>query len=618
MVKKFYALLLFTLIAAAAYSQCNGSLGTPIIDETFGSGTSQFGPALPVGTTNMTYEATTCPQDGYYSIINYTSGCFGDWHTLTDHTGDPNGYFMLINASYQPSDFFVQTVNGLCDGTTYQFAAWMINMWDVPGGINPDITFTIEKTDGTVLKSFDTGPINDVAGTVASPADWSQFGFYFTTPAGVSTVVIRMHNNAPGGNGNDLGLDDITFSPAGPQTAISVPGITGNNANIFCPNKTILSSTVASCYVKNGYQWQMSTDGATFSDIAGANGTSYTVSPPALGTYYYRLNVADGDNIGNASCSAHSNVYTIVYAAPAVYNLIASICTGTSYTLPSGKLINTAGAYSDTLRTVQGCDSVITNVNLALRPLAYTSLKATICQGQNYMGYTKTGVYTDTLTAVNACDSIVTVSLTVNQLSFATITTSICNGDSFLKHTKSGTYTDTLTAANGCDSIVTLHLTVNPYVSLGGGKTFCYGDSVILNPGPFNAYLWQDGTTSPTFTVKNGGIYWVKVTDANGCMAADTVVMNEIGCYPTKIPNAFTPNGDGINDTWDIQGLQGDVQCTVFIYNRWGQQVFSSIGYAKQWDGKYNGKQLAAGVYYYIIDLKNGGPNIAGYVTIIR
>jgi len=46
--------------------------------------------------------------------------------------------------------------------------------------------------------------------------------------------------------------------------------------------------------------------------------------------------------------------------------------------------------------------------------------------------------------------------------------------------------------------------------------------------------------------------------------------------------------------------------------------VFSSIGYAKQWDGKYNGKQLAAGVYYYIIDLKNGGPNIAGYVTIIR
>ena len=133
MVKNFYAILLFTLFASAAYSQCNGSLGTPILNETFGSGTSQFGPPLPGGVTTMQYIANACPEDGYYSIVNYTTGCFGEWYTTTDHTGDPNGYFMLIDANFQPSDFFVQTVNGLCGGTTYLFSSWIINM-DIAAG----------------------------------------------------------------------------------------------------------------------------------------------------------------------------------------------------------------------------------------------------------------------------------------------------------------------------------------------------------------------------------------------------------------------------------------------------------------------------------------------------
>src|ERR1700733_10491280 len=282
MLKKACFLFLLMLLASLGYSQCNGSLGAPIINETFGAGTSQFGPQVPYSTT-LQYDETTCPEDGYYTIVNATSGCYGAWHTLTDHTGDPNGYFMLINASYQPSDFFVQTVTGLCDGTTYEFAAWIINMFYISGGINPDITFTIEKTDGTVLKSFDTGPINYLPNVAATPADWSRFGFYFTTPAGVSTVVLRMHNNAPGGQGNDLGIDDITFTPVGPKTTVGINGITGNRATVLCSNKTTLSSTVGSCYVKNAYQWQLSADSANFTNIPGTTNPVYTISLPNTG-----------------------------------------------------------------------------------------------------------------------------------------------------------------------------------------------------------------------------------------------------------------------------------------------------------------------------------------------
>ena len=140
---------------------CTGGLGDPIVDITFGSGAATYGGPLAQGITNMAYIADACPNDGYYSIVHSTSGCFGGtWLNVTsDHTGNPNGYFMLINASYQPSDFYVQTINGLCAGTTYQFAAWILNMVDVQGLILPNITFNIESVSGTVLGTYSTGNI---------------------------------------------------------------------------------------------------------------------------------------------------------------------------------------------------------------------------------------------------------------------------------------------------------------------------------------------------------------------------------------------------------------------------------------------------------------------------
>lgn len=85
-----------------------------------------------------------------------------------------------------------------------------------------------------------------------------------------------------------------------------------------------------------------------------------------------------------------------------------------------------------------------------------------------------------------------------------------------------------------------------------------------------------------------------------------------------SIPNTFTPNGDGINDTWTIRELQYYPKSAVTVFNRLGQKVFSSVGYAVPWDGTYDGKILPTGTYYYIIDLKDGGKAVAGWVTILR
>jgi gliding motility-associated-like protein len=84
------------------------------------------------------------------------------------------------------------------------------------------------------------------------------------------------------------------------------------------------------------------------------------------------------------------------------------------------------------------------------------------------------------------------------------------------------------------------------------------------------------------------------------------------------VPNTFTPNGDGINDTWNLPALIAYPNCTVNIYDRYGQKVFHSIGYAISWDGQYNNKKVPTGVYYYIIDRKNNTEAVSGSLTVLR
>jgi gliding motility-associated-like protein len=85
-----------------------------------------------------------------------------------------------------------------------------------------------------------------------------------------------------------------------------------------------------------------------------------------------------------------------------------------------------------------------------------------------------------------------------------------------------------------------------------------------------------------------------------------------------EIPNVFSPNGDNINDRWNIKGLAEYDNCVVEIYNRYGQMLFRSNGYRQPWDGTYKGAPLPVATYYYIINLAKGERPVAGSVTILR
>src|SRR5207244_11936046 len=128
----------------------------------------------------------------------------------------------------------------------------------------PNLTLTIENTDGTVFQTYNTNTI----GSLPSP-EWQQFGFFFTTPANVTDVVVRIFNNAPGGCGNDLALDDITFRPCGPTVTAGL-GATNDTSLNVCDGDTIsylIHGTYSTGYDHPVFQWQVKTNGGSWTDI---------------------------------------------------------------------------------------------------------------------------------------------------------------------------------------------------------------------------------------------------------------------------------------------------------------------------------------------------------------
>jgi len=137
------------------------------------------------------------------------------------------------------------------------------------------------------------------------------------------------------------------------------------------------------------------------------------------------------------------------------------------------------------------------------------------------------------------------------------------------------------------------------------------------------SYLWTPSIYLSSSTVLKPMVaplldktYTLSVTGEGNCTVSDNVFVKVL--LSPSIPSAFSPNGDNINDTWRIEYLDSYPGCTVEVFNRAGQIVFSSKGYTIPWDGTLNGNKLPVATYYYIVDPKNGRNKMSGSVTILR
>jgi gliding motility-associated-like protein len=281
-----------------------------------------------------------------------------------------------------------------------------------------------------------------------------------------------------------------------------------------------------------------------------------------------------------------------------------------------------AGSYTVLLKTTSafGCSNSTTAMvsKFAQQPVAAFSLSPVIiCQGND-------AVFTDESTspagAVNGW-----------HWEFGDGATS-SKQNVIKRYLNAGTYIASLTVDNtaGCHSDtlskqVVVH--IQPVVDAGPSFVVAEGTVVTFNPNVNNnnlVFKWTPGgelsnanILRPSFRAMHDQTFMLTATDGTShCTASDTLSVKIL--RPVKVPNVFSPNGDGINDTWVITNLtdyQGNV---VEVFNRYGQRVLYSNGYGTPWDGKVHGNPLPVGVYYYIIDLKNGFGKITGSITILR
>lgn len=292
---------------------CQGNSGDPIFTETFGVGTQNT--SLPAGTTTYTYSNNQDPNDGFYTVSS-TSNYF-DWFSVSDHTlNDTNGRMLIVNSSFTAGEFYKTTINGLCENTTYEFSSWLINLTPPngfcgAGAIPINVSFEIwDNTDTTLLASGTTG---NIFGTTAS--DWDQYALVFQSTVGQTSIILKMINNAPGGCGNDLAIDDIVFKSCG--DSIDINDGTSNSSVTLCSSQTPYTETITAMpdnvvFNNHFYQWQSSSDNVTWTDLSGETNASLDIIG-ITSTTYFRAKVAEyAANLNNADCITFSDVYEII------------------------------------------------------------------------------------------------------------------------------------------------------------------------------------------------------------------------------------------------------------------------------------------------------------------
>ena len=164
---------------------------------------------------------------------------------------------------------------------------------------------------------------------------------------------------------------------------------------------------------------------------------------------------------------------------------------------------------------------------------------------------------------------------------------------------------------NYCQNVVVLE---SPEVDLGNDTLLPPGETLVLDAGEQAAWQWSTGETSQTIEISGPGTYTIVVTNEYGCTATDEIIVT----MEEGIPNFFTPNSDGINDTWNIPYLSNNPDARIYIYDRFGNLITTYLYGEGGWDGTRNGQPVKADTYWYVIKMSNDTKPLKGSVTLKR
>lgn len=381
----------------------------------------------------------------------------------------------------------------------------------------------------------------------------------------------------------------------------------------------------------------------------------------AAGSYFFLLYSIYG-------CDSAITILLDVIA-PVTSAVTDSFCPGGTYTFPDGTITNATGDFEITIPAASGCDSIIT-FTLALSDTVEIMQDATICTGTSFILEDGTEVSASGVYSVYvfppAADCITKYITNLSVEPPAEIIFNVpefyceSNGILLLNATPPGgifsgagivsnqfdpaitgpggplTFTYTYTSASGCVTTATDALTVTTLsADAGEDILITLGDSALLNVFTAGNPVWSpaeslscaectDPFASPTVTTT----YTVTATDAGGCVATDqvTVIVDPDPEFIFFVPNAFTPNNDGVNDFLFVFSSELEVIDQLLVFDRWGNTIYRGVNLSPDaitsgWDGTFQNQKVNKGVYGWSAQLTfRGGfkKQVSGNVTLLQ
>lgn len=397
-----------------------------------------------------------------------------------------------------------------------------------------------------------------------------------------------------------------------------------DSVTITEPNAiTLLAPTITDvlCYGESNGSAQANAQGGT--PTYSTNWYGENANALSAGTYYYSVMDANGCEVSDSvTISEPQQLTATISSTDALCNgvddgtAIVQLSGGTlpySYSWSTGDVTAqasnlSAGNYSVDITDANGCTTT-EQVSIS-QPAAIDISSST----QNLLCYG---------------DANGSVDITANG-GILPYTFSWDNGATTedVSNLAAGNYTLTLTDSAGCNAteniIISEPLEITNNAILTNATCEEQNDGMIENfvsggTMPYS-YVWSNGQTSENLQYLYAGEYSVVISDFNSCVRVDTFTVDFDGfenCF--FVPTVFTPNGDGVHDYWQIDGVYLFPSIQIQVFNRWGQLLFESNGYDTPWDGTHNGKELPTADYYFIIILNDGEREpLTGTITIKR
>lgn len=603
---------------------CAGNLGDPIVNIKFGGDGT---PSLPPPGISTFTRGGGCPAPGSFSIASLLFGCGSNtWFLLTgDHTREPGSNYMVVNAQGVSGTIYRDTVTGLCGNTTYQFGAFISNEMrrSACNGqpVLPNLTFTAKSETGQLLGNFNTGGVS-----LKDERTWEQFGLFFTTTAVPSKVVLEITTVGGPGCGSVFSIDDITLRPCGPIVTASLLGYTTTVVE-ECEGRTapfVLDGVTSAGLNDPLTIWQQSRDtGKTWFDIPGATDSRYVIPATAdNGVNLYRMAIAERVNFSSTKCRTFSNsIWINLHPKPAhqpTANLVGCLnkdlilrvptpAKRYSWSGPNGfqadvtstaiipnVQLQDAGLYTVLLESDYGCTTVDSfNLNVFPSTTIQVTKEYNVCEGQTIQ-FDARGGNTFQWTPATG-------------LSSATIPNPrLTPGDSTV-------YMVLTTNSYGCkdSAYVSVNIFRKPVANAGPDINIIRGDTATIKAfvsGTGIQFSWSpvqfmNNPLSITPIVFPPDViqYTLTARSTVGCPGAEDRVTVKV-FDDLYVPNAFTPNGDGLNDVFRILPIEGYTLSRLSIYNRWGKKIFNTTDPNIGWDGNINQKLQEPGTYIYYLD----------------